>query len=97
MVVDPDQAVLLTEKLKQAGAELATGKVTTEELERALEPILPSVRDLVPTNRYWLDSVLVTSSHHPLRLEWPLTLQKDFILRQLLRRRSPPWLQNICN
>ena len=27
MVVDPDQAVLLTEKLKQAGAELVTGKV----------------------------------------------------------------------
>jgi zinc protease len=77
-VVDPAQAGLLTDKLKQAGARLAAGKVTAEELERALEPILTSIRDTVRTNGYWLGSVLVGSSRHPQRLEWPLTFLSDF-------------------
>ena len=66
-----------------------------EELERALEPILTSVRDLVRTNRYWLDSVLVTSSRHPLRLEWPLTPQKDFaaIITQEISALAAKYLQ----
>jgi len=75
---EPGQAVILAEKLKQAGAELATGKVTAEELTRALEPILTSVRDMIRTNSYWLNSVLIHSSRYPQRLEWPLTIQPDF-------------------
>ncbi len=78
MVVDPPQAAMLTEKLKQAGARLAADKVTKEELERALEPILTSIRDRVRTNGYWLDSVLLGSSRHPQRLEWPMSFQTDY-------------------
>jgi zinc protease len=78
LLAEPGQAVLLAEKLKQAGAALATGKVTTEELTRALEPTLTSVRDMVRTNSYWLNSVLIRSSQYPQRLEWPLTIQTDF-------------------
>lgn len=80
LVADPAQAVLLAEKLRLAGAQLAEGKVkvTAEELERAREPILTSVRDLVRTNRYWLDSVLIGSSRHPQRLEWPQSIQQDY-------------------
>ncbi len=78
MIVAPDQAVMLTGKLKEIGAGLARGKATVDELERALEPTLTSIRDLVRNNRYWLGSVLVGSSRHPQQLKWPLTIQKDF-------------------
>jgi len=78
MVVDPPQAAMLTEKLKQAGARLAADKVTGEELERALEPILTSIRDRIRTNSYWLDSVLLGASRHPQRLKWPLSFQTDY-------------------
>jgi zinc protease len=78
MIVDPSRADMLSEKLKEVGAGLAADGVASEELERALEPVLTSIRDLVRTNRYWLGSVLTGSSRHPQQLEWPLTFQKDF-------------------
>uniref|UniRef100_UPI0040565E47 M16 family metallopeptidase n=1 Tax=Candidatus Electrothrix sp. TaxID=2170559 RepID=UPI0040565E47 len=77
VVVDPSQAEMVAGKLKELGGQLATGKVTKDELERAVEPTLTSVRDMVRTNRYWLNSVLVQSSRHPQRLEWPTTIQPD--------------------
>lgn len=78
MIVAPDQAEMLMEKLKEIGAGLALGKISEDELERALEPTLISIRDLVKSNRYWLGSVLIGSSRHPQQLEWPLTIKKDF-------------------
>ena len=78
MIVDPSQAAMLTEKVREAGARLAEEGISADELERALEPVLTSIRDLVRTNRYWLGSVLSMSSRHPQQLEWPLTIQQDF-------------------
>jgi zinc protease len=77
VVVDPPQAEMVVDKLKQLGTELAKEKITADELERALEPTMTSIRDMVRTNRYWLESVLVQSSRHPERLEWPKTIQSD--------------------
>ena len=78
MIVAPSQATLLTEKLKEVGDRLGKEGISADELERALRPVLTSIRDMVRTNRYWLESVLVLSSRHPQQLEWPLTIQKDF-------------------
>ncbi len=78
MLVEPDKAALLTAKLKQVGAQLAQGTITADELERALEPTLTSIKDMVRTNRYWLESVLINSARHPQRLDWPTTIQSDF-------------------
>lgn len=78
VLAEPKQAAQLAEKLKQAGKELAQGKISADELTRALEPTLTSIRDMVRTNRYWLESVLVKSSRHPQRLEWPLSIEQDF-------------------
>ena len=77
VVVDPKQADMVAEKLKQLGSQLAGGKITADELERAVEPTLTSIRDLVRTNRYWMESVLMQSIQHPERLEWPKTIQSD--------------------
>ncbi len=78
MIVDPSRADMLTQKLIEVGAGLAAEGVSGEELERALEPVLTSIRDMVRTNRYWLGSVLTGSSRHPQQLKWPLSFQKDF-------------------
>ncbi|WP_417912927.1 M16 family metallopeptidase [Candidatus Electronema sp. TJ] len=78
VLAEPGQAAQLAGKLKQAGKELAAGKISADELTRAVEPTLTSVRDMVRTNRYWLESVLVKSSRHPQRLEWPLSIESDF-------------------
>lgn len=77
-VVDPHRAEMVTDTMKQIGAQLVTGKITQDELERALEPTLTSIRDMLRTNQYWLESVLVQSAWHPERLKWPETIQKDF-------------------
>jgi zinc protease len=78
MIVDPAKAEMLTKKLLEVGTRLAKDKVSQNELERALEPTLTSIRDLIRSNRYWLASVLVLSSRHPQQLKWPLTIKKDF-------------------
>jgi zinc protease len=78
VLAEPKQATQLAEKLKQAGKELAAGKISADELTRALEPVLTSIRDMVRTNRYWLESVLIKSSRYPQRLEWPLSIESDF-------------------
>ncbi|XOF32631.1 MAG: M16 family metallopeptidase [Candidatus Electrothrix sp. YB6] len=78
VTVDPAQAAALIEKVKQAGTQLAEGKVTEEELQRALEPTLTYIRDTVRTNGYWLQSVLLGSSRYPQRLEWPKTFLNDY-------------------
>lgn len=77
VVVDPPQAAMVVARLKQLGAQLTKKKIGADELERAVEPTLTSLRDVVRTNRYWMDSVLVDSSRHPERLEWPKTILSD--------------------
>jgi zinc protease len=78
VLAEPNQAVALAAKLKKAGTQLAAGKVTQEELTRALEPTLTSIKDMVRTNRYWLESVLIDSGRHPQRIEWSATILSDF-------------------
>ena len=78
MIVAPDQAESLAGRLRQVAAELARQGVQDDELGRALQPVVTSIKDMVRTNRYWLESVLVLASRHPRQLEWPLTIQKDF-------------------
>jgi zinc protease len=52
--------------------------VTEEELERAKAPMLTSLKDMVRTNGYWLNSVLALSSRYPQQLEWPATIVSEF-------------------
>lgn len=78
LTVAPDQAEPLVSRIRKAGARLAGTGVAEEELERALKPILTSIRDMMRENRYWRDSVLALSSRHPVQLRWPLSIRQDF-------------------
>lgn len=78
MTVDPAQAEYVTDRVGEVAAELAEKGMKDEELRRALEPSLTSIRDMMKTNRYWLESVMALSSRHPEQLDWPLSIRSDF-------------------
>ncbi len=78
LTADPDQAEFLAEKIREIASVLSREGVNEDELRRALEPTLTSIRDMQRTNRYWLESVLNLSHRHPQQLRWPLTIREDF-------------------
>ena len=78
LTVAPDQAQPLAKVIKEVAADLGRKGVTQDELHRALEPTLTSIKDSKRNNRYWLESVLNLSSRHPQQLQWPLTITEGF-------------------
>ena len=78
MTVSPDQARTMAGLVKEVAAELGQQDIDNQELERALEPTLTSIRDMQRNNSYWLNVVMVLSSRHSEQLQWPLSIVKDF-------------------
>ena len=52
--------------------------VAADERQRALEPILTSLREMQRTNRYWLERVLTGSARYPQQLDWSRSLNRDY-------------------
>ena len=50
--------------------EIAEKGVTDDELNRAKQPVLTSLRDSARTNPYWLGSVLSRAQERPEVLDW---------------------------
>lgn len=78
LIVAPDQAEPLAKVIGEVAASLASKGIGEDELRRALEPTLTSIKDIKRNNRYWLESVLNLSSRHPQQLQWPLTILEGF-------------------
>ncbi|WP_457574320.1 M16 family metallopeptidase [Desulfolithobacter sp.] len=78
IIVDPARADSLLKRMEQVGTDIARQGVSADDLQRALKPTLTSIRDMMRSNRYWLESVLLLSDRHPEQLQWPLSIQKDF-------------------
>jgi zinc protease len=78
LTVAPDRAVSLAEVIKKVAADLGAKGVSEDELRRALQPTLTSIKDIKRDNRYWLEAVLNLSSRHPQQLQWPLTITEGF-------------------
>jgi zinc protease len=78
LTVAPDQAQALAKVIKGVAADLGRKGVTRDELLRALEPTLTSIKDIKRNNRYWLEAVLNLSGRHPQQLKWPLTISEGF-------------------
>lgn len=96
LIVAPDQAPSLVGVIQGVAAGLGEQGVSEDELRRALEPTLTSIKDLKRNNRYWMESVLNLSSRHPQQLQWPLTIIEGFAaikaeeLTQLARQYLKP-------
>ncbi|ADW18637.1 peptidase M16 domain protein [Desulfobulbus propionicus DSM 2032] len=78
LIVAPDQAASLATVIREVAASLGVQGVSEDELRRALEPTLTSIKDIKRNNRYWMESVLTLSSRHPQQLTWPLSISEGF-------------------
>lgn len=78
LIVDPGQVEILHQEVLTIAREIWQGNISNAELERAKEPMLTSLRDMVRTNGYWLKSVLANSARYPEQLEWPTTILSGF-------------------
>jgi zinc protease len=76
--INPDEANMLAGKIKKIVSGLAADGATQDELHRALSPTLTSIKDMMHTNTYWLNTVLTGSKNHPQQLDWSRTVMKDY-------------------
>jgi zinc protease len=78
VTVDPPQAQKILGVVAGIGKDLNQKGIDSDELERAILPLLSSVERQVRTNDYWLNSVTLSSQEYPQRLEWCRTMLEDF-------------------
>jgi len=76
--VSPDQTDAVLKEVNAIAARLAGSGVTEDELKRAIDPILTSIRELRQTNGYWLNSVMTASARHPQQIEWARSFLDDY-------------------
>ncbi|WDN89557.1 zinc protease [Desulfosarcina sp. BuS5] len=76
--ISPDKTDLVRQEVKNIVSELCEKGVTPEELKRAVDPTLTSIKDMLKKNGYWLNTVLSGSAGHPEQLEWCRTIMKDY-------------------
>jgi zinc protease len=78
ITVDPAQAQKIVDTVLAIAADLQKNGATPDELERARQPILTSLRESARTNGYWLNIVIGSCQEFPQRLDWCRTRYSDF-------------------
>jgi zinc protease len=93
--VAPEQVDLVVTEVRRIAADLAQKGVTADELRRALDPTLTSLKDMRKTNSYWLNSVLTGSTRFPQQLAWSRSIMDDYaaITAAELSRLAQKYLQ----
>ena len=74
----PDDLLTIEREVKAIASSMAENGVTDDELKRALEPTLTSIKDLRRQNRYWLNTVLSGSRAHPQQIDWSRSIMADY-------------------
>ena len=77
--VAPDQTDTVLAEVKTIARDLARNRIAADELARAVDPILTSIRELRQTNGYWLNSVMTGSQRHAMQFEWARSFQEDYV------------------
>jgi len=76
--IDPSESDMIIREVKKIVSNIAKNGVTQDELKRAKEPTLTSIKDMFRKNGYWLDTVLSGSEIHPQKIDWSRTILKDY-------------------
>lgn len=76
--VDPERAEGVARVVAEIAADLEANGVTEDELERAIKPVLTSLRQIQRDNSYWMNSVMASSQEYPQRLEWARHMISDY-------------------
>lgn len=92
----PDDSAAIKAAIQSIAADIAANGVGEDELQRAINPILTSIRERVKTNAYWLDSVMKRASRFPAQLDWCRTFETDYagITAQELAALAKQYLKN---
>lgn len=77
-IINPGDAAPVEGAIRDISANLAKNGATRDELDRALKPMLTSIKESVKTNDYWLSVVLKGAGRHPEQLDWCRTMQQDY-------------------
>ena len=76
--LDPSKAKLVEEKIKGISDDIRKNGITADEIKRAVDPIVTSIKDMRRTNGYWLNSVMSGSGRYPEKINWARTMEKDY-------------------
>jgi len=76
--IDPAQAQKIVDTVLALATDLQKNGATSDELARAKQPILTSLKETVRTNPYWLNAVIGSCQEFPQRLDWCRTRSSDF-------------------
>ena len=76
--VAPDQIDTVTAEVKAIATDLAQNGVTDDELIRALDPVLTSIKEYRRTNGYWLNSVMTGSQRATQQFAWARSFIEDY-------------------
>jgi zinc protease len=77
IVTDAGQLAEVQNVVESISKDLIAQGVSEEDLVRVKKPTLTSLKDLVRTNNYWLNTVLSGSTLYPEQLRWPETIIDD--------------------
>jgi zinc protease len=78
MELKPEQTAKIAALVKDIGNDLASGKISDDEFERAKKPQMEQLPQMRRDNRYWSQNVMRNCQENPERLEWARSLLDDF-------------------
>ena len=76
--VDPPTAAKMSELVIGLANDLAQKGVTEDELNRARQPLLTSLKESLRNNGYWLNNVLARAQEKPEMLDWARSRLADY-------------------
>ena len=77
-ICQPADIDRLNALLMEIGKTLSSEGATQDELDRAKNPALSSIKTSVRSNAYWLSTVLSRSQTQPKRLDWARNRESDY-------------------
>jgi zinc protease len=76
--VDPAKAQFVIAEIKKIATDIGVNGVSSDEIQRSLEPTLNSIKDMRQGNGYWLRTVLSRSKEHPEQIAWSRSIITDY-------------------
>ncbi len=95
-MVDPAENENVIREIQKISSDLIADGISADEMKRALDPVVTSLKDLKRTNQYWLSSVLVELKQYPQQADWCRTIMQDYtsITEQELKSLAEKFLDN---
>jgi len=92
----PEEAGPVIDAVKTISADIREKGVSEDEVRRAVDPTITSIKDMRRENRYWLSTVLDGSREHPEQIEWSRTIVEDYaaITPEEVHRMARRYLEN---